>query len=206
MNNAPCPLCHSKTTPFYEDSYSQCTQCLGVIKTTLPTQEEEKERYLSHNNDVDDKRYQKFVATITDPILKEFSPHHIGLDFGAGTGPVISKILRDHGLKIFEYDPFFTNKQELLEKEYDYIACCEVIEHFHNPRKEFALLKDLLKPGGKLFCKTHPYNSGINFEKWYYKEDPTHVFFYQIETFSWIEDFFGFKEVKVEERRITFKK
>ena len=195
-----CPLCNTKSRIFYHAKnrvYFVCPVCQGIFleKRALPDEMSEKERYKEHNNDVTDIRYQNFVSPIVNAILNDFSPHHAGLDFGAGTGPVISKMLEDKNFYIAQYDPFFYNYPELLDNTYDYIAACEVIEHFHNPAKEFALLKSLLKPGGKLYCMTTIFNHTIDFKTWNYKDDPTHVFFYQEATFAYIKKTFGFNHL-----------
>lgn len=203
-----CPLCKNKGNIFYKDEFFLCTTCFGIFKkrSLYPSIEKEKERYELHNNDVNNLKYQKFVSPITSLVFEEYSPQNKGLDFGAGTGPVISKILKDKGYNISLYDPFFHNNPELLKKNYDYIICCEVIEHFHNPEKEFILLKELLNDNGTLYCMTQIYNQDISFKKWYYKEDFTHVFFYQKETIRWIKVNFGFSSFSVNEKVIKFKK
>jgi SAM-dependent methyltransferase len=136
--------------------------------------------------------------------MKDFSQDSKGLDFGAGTGPVLSKVLQDNNYSIKMYDPFFHYHPELLDDKYDFIGSCEVIEHFHNPYNEFKLLKSLLNDKGKLYCMTEPYHDGIDFASWYYKNDPTHVFFYHQKTFEWIKMEFGFSSVSVKGRLITF--
>ena len=136
--------------------------------------------------------------------MKDFTQNAKGLDFGAGTGPVISKILKDNGFNIKLFDPFFHNYPFLLETKYNYIAACEVIEHFHHPKKEFALLKKLLLKNGKLYCQTNLYDESIDFHTWHYKSDNTHVFFYHNKTIHWIKDEFGFSEVVIKDRLITF--
>lgn len=167
---------------------------------------EEKSRYEMHNNDVNDVRYQAFVSPIVNSILKDFKKTDKGLDFGSGTGPVITKMLRDKNYDVQEYDPFFANHPEALEKKYDYIACCEVMEHFHTPKKEFELLFNLLKPGGKLYCKTDLFSESKNFDSWGYKNDPTHVFFYHQKSILWIQKNIGFTSVKIDGRLIVFEK
>jgi len=204
-----CPLCNSKGEVFYNKKnrlYHQCTNCLGIFvdQEILPTRVDEELRYKEHNNDVDNKGYQKFVSPITNAIMNNFAQNHLGLDFGAGTGPVISKILEDNNFNIVKYDPIFCNYSELLKKKYNYIACCEVMEHFHNPKKEFALLKNLLLPDGKLYCLTHLYSADIKFANWYYKNDFTHVFIYQFKTLSYIKETFGFKDLSLDKKLITF--
>lgn len=199
-----CPLCKSTGSLFHPPLYMQCTHCKAIYRLELPDSTEEKERYEMHNNDVNDPNYQKFVSPITTYILEHFTPQHNGLDFGSGTGPVISKILMDNYFSVKQYDPYFANIPEVLQATYDYIACCEVIEHFHKPEKEFHLLKNLLKPGGALVCMTHLYDAVIPFKNWYYKNDPTHVFIYRKETMAYIAEKFGFKSFQIDNRRIVF--
>jgi len=206
---AICPLCNSKANTFYLHEvrhFFQCTTCYGIFldnKLRL-TDAEEIKRYNTHNNDVEDKNYQQFVSPITSSIKRDFTVYHKGLDFGAGTGPVISKVLNDANYQIAQYDPFFHKRPLLLESTYDYIACCEVMEHFYNPKKEFTLLKKLLNPIGKLYCMTVLYDHTMDFHSWYYKNDPTHVFLYQQKTIHWIKENFGFSKVRIEKRLITF--
>jgi len=207
--NPTCPLCQNTSTLFLDyknRQYFECTTCQGIFLN--PEQymdyENEEKHYLFHNNNVEDQGYQNFVSPITSGILDAFSKEDFGLDFGAGTGSAISKVLEDHFFKIKQYDPYFHNYPELLKDKYNYIACCEVIEHFHHPNKEFQLLKNLLQPNGKLFCMTHLYDSSIDFEKWYYKNDHTHVFIYQKETIAFIAKNYGFSNVLIENRVIVF--
>ena len=136
--------------------------------------------------------------------MRDFTKDHKGLDFGAGTGPVISKILKDNSFNIKLYDPFFHNYPNLLEKQYDYIAACEVIEHFHNPKKEFSLLRNLLGQDGKLYCMTNVYNENIDFNTWDYKNDFTHVFIYHKNTILYINEEFGFSGITIDDRLITY--
>jgi SAM-dependent methyltransferase len=204
-----CPLCADNGTIFYQFKkklFHQCSNCSGIFMdpTNHPTPEKEKLRYEEHNNDTEDKGYQNFVSPITKAILKDFEPRHKGLDFGAGTAPVISKILTDHNFQIKQYDPYFHSDTELLKTQYDYIACCEVIEHFNNPYKEFKLLKNLLLPHGKLYCMTDLYDESIDFHKWYYKNDQTHVFIYHEKTIEWIKEEFNFSEATINGRLVTF--
>lgn len=206
-----CHLCKSEGIEFYnfrKQLHHQCPNCRAIFinKDHLLDSSTEIEHYEKHNNDVEDEGYQNFVSPITNAILKEYSDKHEGLDFGAGTGPVISKVLKDNNYQILQYDPYFHNYPNLLTKQYDYIACCEVIEHFYEPKKEFQLLKSLLKPEGKLYCMTHIYDESIDFHEWYYKNDPTHVFIYMKETLEWIKKKCNFSDVNINDRLITFTK
>ncbi len=211
MKTEVCPLCNNNAVEFFntdKTDYFICNNCKGVFmgKQFLPDKNFEISRYKEHNNDVNDIRYQNFVKPIVNEVLNDYTSSDIGLDFGAGTGPVISKMLSDKGYKIEQYDPFFSNYPELLEKKYDYIVCCEVIEHFHRPATEFRLLNKILAGKGKLYCKTNIYNKNIDFKKWYYKSDLTHVFFYQSETLNYICRNFGFNDIIIKNDLIIFSK
>lgn len=204
-----CLLCNSSSTVFYQNKkqlYHQCNNCFGIFidKNQILSKEAEISRYKKHNNNIDDDGYQKFVAPITSAIMTDFTNNDKGLDFGAGTGPVISKILKDNDFKIAQYDPFFHNYSHLLKTQYDYVACCEVIEHFHNPKKEFKLLKKLLLKNGKLYCMTNIYNESIDFHYWDYITDKTHVFIYHKKTIHYIKEEFGFSDVTIKDRFITY--
>lgn len=202
-----CPLCQNKSKQFYKDEFFECVCCGGIFrpKEKLLDNEKEKQRYESHTNDSSDLGYQNFVLPITSSVLNEYKKDDIGLDFGCGKDSSIVKVLRQNEYKIFEYDPYFFNDKKLLEKKYDYITSCEVIEHFYNPKKEFELLKSLLKDDGSLYLMTGIYRQNIDFSKWWYKNDLTHVFIYKEETFQWIKEEFGFKDLEIKENLIRFK-
>jgi 2-polyprenyl-3-methyl-5-hydroxy-6-metoxy-1,4-benzoquinol methylase len=204
-----CPLCNSVATLFCEKPkllFYKCTTCDGIFrpKHTFLSADAEKEHYEKHNNDVFDERYQAFVSPIVEAVLHDFSPESSGLDFGSGTGPVIAKMLTDKGFQVQNYDLFFANDLALLKQKYDYVSCCEVMEHFQQPNQEFELLKGLLLPKGKLYCKTEVFNRQTPFENWYYKDDFTHVFIYQPKTLEWIKREFGFSNLIVKEKLLVF--
>jgi hypothetical protein len=206
---ATCPLCSSSSDFLHQDTqkYYKCSTCKAIFtdESDKPDSIEEKARYELHDDDTSDEGYRKFVSPITNSILNDFFSNAKGLDFGAGTSAIISVVLKEHHYSIKNYDPYFHIYPELLEEKYDYISSCEVIEHFYNPYKEFKLLKNMLKKGAKLYLMTEVYNEGIDFASWYYKKDPTHVFFYTQETFEWIKNEFGFESFSINRRLITFK-
>ncbi len=204
-----CPLCNTQVKIFFiskKREYYNCSTCFSISMNpnSYVSSDHEKNRYQEHNNDVNDSEYQDFVKPIVNAVITAFKKTDSGLDFGCGTGPVITKLLRDLNYDITTYDPFFDNNPDTLKTNYNYIACCEVIEHFHNPFKEFRLLKSLLRPNGKLYCMTELYHENIDFEKWYYKNDDTHVIFYHSKTFDWIKEKLGFSKVSTKDRLVVF--
>lgn len=204
-----CSLCEQPTEFFWKDTsgeYVKCTNCKAVLllESCFVSAYLEKERYKTHNNNVEDLGYQKFASPITEAILRDFSPTHKGLDFGCGTGPVISSQLKKKNFKIRLYDPFFKNDESALNLQYDYIICCEVMEHFHKPKEEFKRLFKMLKENGKLYCKTSLLTPITNFASWYYKNDPTHVVFYSEESLRVLQKSIGFSKVEITPELIIF--
>jgi SAM-dependent methyltransferase len=205
-----CPLCSKTSATFYKTDKQHfyfCENCKGIFldKNQLLDIHEEKDRYYLHKNHINDFGYIKFADPIIAAVKDNFNTTHQGLDFGAGHTPVISEVLKKDNFQVEIYDPIFFNNPKILEKKYDFITSCEVIEHFYNPKKEFELLHKMLKPNGKLICMTHIFN-GIDFDSWYYKKDPTHVFLYQKDTLKWIKNNFNFKDIYINNRLIIFTK
>lgn len=202
-----CPLCDSNSVPFHTGpmgEYHRCEQCSGVF--LLPEyhlkEGNEKRRYETHNNDVMDQGYQRFVQPLVDAVLNSFSKEQKGLDFGCGEGPVISYLLKKDGYDIDLYDPFFHVDETVFSRKYDYIILSEVMEHFNRPEKEFRTLFSLLNPGGKIFCLTEIYHDDIDFGRWHYKDDETHVFFYYDRTIEYIAERYGDSTFSIDERLI----
>ena len=203
-----CPLCQSVLNDKIEEKYFLCHNCKAIVldRKYYLSFEEEKNRYLEHNNDVNDERYQKFTSPITNYILENYQKHHIGLDYGSGTAPVISKMLTDQQYSVYQYDPFFHPEKKVLNHEYNYIFSCEVFEHFHNPKTEIDFLHQKLKSKGELIFMTSLYNSTILFDTWRYRKDPTHVFIFQKETIEYIAKNWNLKIKKLEKQLICLQK
>lgn len=201
-NPSSCPLCLQAEIQYsfihFKRLFYQCDECHLIFTDPQHhlTADEEKKRYESHQNNVEDLEYQKFVRPLFNAIKKKVGADKLGLDFGAGTGPVLTKLLSDEGFDIQLYDPFFYPSRQALLKMYDFIFASEVVEHFYHPRREFDLLEKLLSPQGSLFLMTLLYQEDTPKENWFYLKDPTHVCAYSLDTFHWIKNHYGFKAVE----------
>jgi len=85
------------------------------------------------------------------------------------------------------FDPFYAPEIKPLQHQYDFITASEVLEHLHHPRRELDRLWSCLKPNGSLGIMTKRVIDQEAFSRWHYKNDPTHVCFFSIETFRWLE-------------------
>lgn len=192
-----CPLCLSNSTVgFVEDSLKRhlfkCERCRGVFVDELEMEscQKEKDRYLTHNNSIENKGYVDFLLRAVVPALRYLETSMIGLDYGSGPQPVLSEILEKKGFCCEPYDLYF--QPELPQKQYDYVFSTETFEHFKFPRKEIDTICKRLKKNGILVIMTQPYNDQTQFEKWYYAGDFTHLFFYHSKTIQYIAEEFNF--------------
>ena len=203
-----CPLCQSQSIPFHSEHFRKCSGCQSVFRSKkyFITREKEQARYEKHNNDITDKKYQDFMSPIVDMVIKNQQLCEKWLDFWAGTGPVVTYMLEQKWFHLKLYDPFFHNYPALLKQKYDFIIATEVVEHFYNPLKEFELLYNLLNQGWKLYIMTNLYSPEIDFWKWYYKNDITHVFFYSEDAFKYIKNHWGWENYLRHNRCIILEK
>ncbi len=206
-NKIECSLCGAAAEhylKFREKNYYRCHHCSGIMMDPAVhlSPEAEKSRYDLHNNDVNDSGYQNFVKPLVEIISGKYSPDSAGLDYGAGPGPVAAFMLREKGFGVELYDPYYWDDPAVLYRKYNYIICSEVIEHFRKPAREFSLLRSLLQPQGLLICMTEIIDDDLNFAQWYYKNDPTHVFFYHQASLRWIQKKFDFAALETRNRII----
>ena len=176
-----------------EQQYLRCTHCEATImaQASWLAPDEERAVYDLHNNDPGDLGYRVFLEKLVVPLLDRIQLGAVGLDFGCGPGPALAAMLREAGMEMVLYDPFFYPAQSALNHQYDFITCTEVVEHLHNPAEVFSQLDDLLKPGGWVGIMTCFQTCDDLFDNWHYRRDPTHVVFYREETLALIADRLG---------------
>ena len=186
-----CPLCGSREHAHYHQdrrTYLECQNCAMVFvkpEDRLPA-DEEKSRYDLHNNDPSDVNYRQFLSRLLIPLTKEISPGSKGLDFGSGPGPTLSIMLEEAGHEMNIFDIFYAPDASVFDEEYDFITASEVLEHLHQPIFELDRLWSCLKPNGWLGLMTNRLPEPDAFPNWYYKNDDTHVCFFDLESFRWL--------------------
>ncbi len=205
-----CPLCKTTSTEYYcspkkREKYYSCPNCGGVFLAPffLLSRDDEKTRYLKHQNSDVNNGYLEFIAPVVNYVMEATADTSLGLDFGSGPIPVISDLLRKRGRAINQFDLYFYPDELVLKQRYDYIMACEVVEHFREPFKEFANLRNMLKSDAFLVISTSLLEDQIDFSKWHYVRDPTHIFFYRIKTVEWIEREFKFKSSRILSNRLV---
>ena len=191
-----CKICKNQKATIFtnikQKRYWKCSYCEAIFldKEFYLSSNDEYKHYLTHNNDVNDPRYKKFLSNLMLPLIERMKLNSIGLDYGCGPGPALSLMLKEKGYQMFNYDPFFHPKKSNLLKKYDFICCTETVEHFHNPFGEFTRFNELLNDGGIIGIMTNFHSEQDIFENWFYIKDPTHVVFYNKKTFQIIAKIF----------------
>lgn len=197
--------CRAFRTAAQPHSYFHCPTCdLRFLDPTLQlSPEAEKERYLLHENDIEDPGYQRFLEPLYLELKKNVPLTARILDFGAGPAPALIHRLKENGYTHTAlYDPYFWPDRTVLEIRYDVIVASEVIEHFRQPGKEFPLLKQSLSPTGIWVFMTHFFDDTLDFNTWYYRQDPTHLSFYSKKTMQWLQARFGFSKIEFPSQRV----
>jgi len=164
--------------------------------------EEQRARYLLHENTIDNagyvERFNRFIA-----LLRENAPPvRLVLDYGCGPAPIFVELLRRAGYDAVGYDPFFAPDAD-LSHPFDAVVSIETFEHFSDPKAELTHIASLLWPGGRLAIMTMFHKGAETLKDWWYIRDPTHVAFYSPATFRFICSNYGFHPLLIDNDHIA---
>ncbi len=171
--------------------YRFCPNCelISLDPRNLISLREEKERYLEHDNTLENEGYVKmfndFISRAVNPFVG--SPGQV-LDYGCGPEPVLGELLLRMGFQVEVFDPFFYPQKKLEKESFDLITCTEVLEHISKAADFWGMVFSLLRPGGLLAIMTHFHPDWEEFPGWWYHRDPTHITFYNRRTLDWITE------------------
>ena len=207
-----CPLCLQNKIVFYcADSKRPYLRCEGCDLVFVPEDyhipaRREKVEYDKHQNSAEDSGYRRFLGRLSEPLLGRLEPRSSGLDFGSGPGPALPTLLREQGHSIEIYDQFYALYPEVLDRQYDFVTATEVFEHLREPARTLNQLWSLVKPGGLLGVMTKLVENKTAFEKWHYKNDPTHIIFFSETTMQWLAEYWRARKELVADDAIIFRK
>lgn len=168
--------------------YFQCPNCelVFVPKKFHLNSIDEKKEYDLHNNNPFDPGYRKFLSRLATPLIGKLGSNSYGLDFGSGSGPALSVMLEECGMRVDLFDLYYHNDESVFKNTYDFITATEVVEHLAKPYYEFKQLLKILKTKGYLGIMTKLVIDKGAFCKWHYIQDMTHISFYSRFTFEYI--------------------
>lgn len=197
-----CPLCFSIESEIFDQDklrfYFKCSLCdlVFVPRESLISSAAEKERYEAHENE-ENESYTSYLNKTVNAIKPHLKSSNVGLDFGCGRTKILEKLFSEDGFKLKSYDLFFYPESEILSNKFNFIILSEVIEHLRDPQGIMLRLKENLTDGGQFFIKTklRPETS-LDFSKWFYKRDSTHVQFFNQKSFEALRVILRMKEVE----------
>ncbi len=103
------------------------------------------------------------------------------------------------------YDKFYARDQSVFERSFDFITLTEVLEHLCDPVFELERLASILKPKGILAVMTQTLTQDIDFKSWYYKNDPSHIGFYNERSLRDLASLLGLEITQYSDRVIFLK-
>lgn len=190
-----CPLCQSIKVQQIEGIetplYYRCFVCklIFIDDAFIPSPEAEKARYDQHHNSLENEGYvtmfRQFLQNSVFPYAKKGATT---LDFGSGPVPVLQHLLEEYGYPTDIYDYYYAPHPVYDGKQYDLITSTETIEHIADAKGLWEFFVQHLREGGILSIMTLFYPPVEQFPKWWYRRDPTHIRFYQPDTFAWISE------------------
>ncbi|NUZ12141.1 methyltransferase domain-containing protein [Pseudoalteromonas sp. McH1-7] len=186
-----CGLCLGEQLETYHQDkhrlYWQCQCCHLVMAdpNSRLTPAQEKAIYDSHENDLEDAGYRRFLTRVSEPLIARLSKPSLGLDFGCGPGPLLAKMLEEAGHQVSLFDLYYANNPEVLKQQYDFIVSTEVVEHLSKPGQVLQQLLALLDCGQPLVLMTKLVIDKSRFANWHYKNDLTHISFFSQKTFAY---------------------
>lgn len=212
-----CPLCSNhklgshSIRHYYTDKkrhYWQCLECclVFVAKNEQLSAQAEKAEYDLHENSLEDAGYLNFLNRLAAPLMKTLPKHSQGLDFGCGPAPALAHLLEQHGHSVALYDVYYQTEASVLKQHYDFICCTETIEHLSEPGKVVDQLWKQIKPGGILAIMTKRVIDLNTFKSWHYKNDPTHISFFSLNTFQYLASKLSASLTVIDKDIVFFKK
>ncbi len=210
METRRCKICAAGARPLWDEKfkifYFHCSRCqyIFIDEKEIVSPEKEIALYKQHNNTLENEGYvNMFEAFISKTILPYQERIKRVLDFGCGPGPVLAELLKRRGFEVDIYDPYFYPETICEQKSYDLITATEVFEHLKDPLETARLLRDHLNPCGILAVMTlfHPGEASA-FKNWWYRHDPTHISFFQPQTFEVLADRLGFRVLMIDSKNL----
>lgn len=209
-----CPLCLQNAFDFKkvqgrkEEYFWRCSQCKLIFRPEKAhiSSASEKERYLTHDNSMENRGYVDFLLKPYEFALKHLHARKPILDYGCGFNPVFAKLMKQKGWECDYFDPYFF-PDGIQQSKYANIFSIETVEHFNYPHKDWDKLNRLLEDGGILTVMTDLWTDQKLSPDWYYLNDKTHACFYHMDTLKWIADHFKWTIRDTDKNRIViFKK
>ncbi len=182
-------------------AFVHCPNCglVFVPGEFWPSEDEERARYAHHDNSPSNEGYVNFLGQVADVVTEIGIAAPRVLDFGSGENAVLADLLRRRGFDCAAYDPLYGKGLSALDRRYDIVVVCEVIEHLRDLRGEMRRLKHCLEPDGRVVVRTQCYPSVAEVASWWYARDATHLNFFAEKTLGFAAGLCGLRCARTRE-------
>lgn len=182
--------------------YFECTNCHFCFSTHLDAADHTNIYDETYWNNQDPDWYGRVSETLRLVLLANSllgrKPDELEiLDFGCGIGGFVEIAHKSLQLNAWGTDiiPPKVGKDWFLpevDRQFDVIVSCEVLEHVPKPAETFARLKSWLRPGGALAFQTAQYDPNGERRNWWYVGPGTgHISLYSADTFTHLFNHLG---------------
>jgi SAM-dependent methyltransferase len=169
--------------------YFECERCRFCFSTHLDAADHTEVYDEDYWNNQDPDWYGRVSETLRLVLLANSllcrPPYELEiLDFGCGIGGFVEMSRRSLQLDVWGTDivPPKVGRERFLpvvDRQFDVIVTCEVLEHVPTPSATFRQLRSWLKPGGVLAFQTAEYDpNGEGRDWWYVGPDNGHISLY----------------------------
>jgi len=168
--------------------YYECTECKFCFSTLLDAADHTAIYDETYWSTQDPDWYGRVSETLRLVLLAnqlaQRPPDGLEvLDFGCGMGTFVETCRRNLQIDAWGTDiirPKFGTDYFLpkVDRRFDIIVACEVVEHIPTPAETFREIRQMLKPGGVFAFQTAEYDPANGREWWYIGPDNGHISLY----------------------------
>jgi SAM-dependent methyltransferase len=168
--------------------YYECSDCGFCFSTLLDSKDHteiyDESYWIGQDPDWHGRVSETLRLVLLANQLAQCPPDRLDiLDFGCGMGTFVETCRKNLQLNAwgtdiirprFGVDYFLPN----VDRKFDVVVACEVMEHIPTPMETFQAIRGMLKPGGAFAFQTAEYDRRAGRNWWYVGPDNGHISLY----------------------------
>lgn len=168
--------------------YYECSECGFCFSTLLDSEDHtviyDESYWIGQDPDWHGRVSETLRLVLLANQLAQRAPDRLEiLDFGCGMGTFVETCRKNLQLNVWGTDiirpkfgvDYFLPK---VDRKFDVVVACEVMEHIPTPVETFRAIRGMLKPGGVFAFQTAEYDYRAGRDWWYVGPDNGHISLY----------------------------